>query len=113
MGILRLLVLNSSGVDITGNVVSNNALGVLIRQDTRTSRGIVDDVVVSGNTITMGSGQRTGIGQLQYEQIGSVAFSGNTYTHREASPFLNDGKVQTVTQWQNLGFDTSGAFTKV
>jgi parallel beta-helix repeat protein len=92
-----ILVLNSSGVDITGNTVSNNALGILIRQDTRTSRGIVDDVVISGNTVTMGAGERSGIGQLQYKQIGSVVFSGNTYIHREASPFVLDGRPQTPT----------------
>ncbi len=108
-----ILVLNSFGVDVTGNTVSNNALGILIRQDTRTSRGIVDDVVISGNTVTMGAGQRSGIGQLQYKQIGSVVFSGNTYIHSEASPFVLDGRVQTPTQWRALGFDTAGQFSKV
>ena len=107
------LVLNSFGVDVTGNTVSNNALGILIQQDTTTSRGIVDDVVISGNTVTMGAGQRSGIGQEQYRQIGSVVFSGTTYIHSEASPFVLDGRVQTPTWWRALGFDTAGQFSKV
>lgn len=107
-----ILVLNSSGVDITGNVVTGNALGIMIRQDTRTSRGIVGDVVVSGNTVTLGSGQRTGIGTLSGVGIGSVSFTGNTYTHTESSPFVYDGRIQTVAQWQARGYDTAGSFAK-
>lgn len=107
-----ILVLDSSNVTIDGNTVSNNALGIVVRQDNRTDRGIVANVDVTNNTVVLGSGERSGIGQLHYSNIGPVTFSGNAYTYTEGSPMLYDGRWETVDGWRNRGYDTNGSFSR-
>ncbi|MGF1667031.1 MAG: right-handed parallel beta-helix repeat-containing protein, partial [Acidimicrobiia bacterium] len=109
-----ILVLNSVGVDITGNILDGNALGILLRQDDRTDRGIVGDVSVTGNRVTGGTNSRSGVGSVTIDAglLGVITFQSNTYSYIDERPFTFAGTTYTPTGWQGLGFDTSSSFTR-
>jgi parallel beta-helix repeat protein len=109
-----ILVLNSSSVDITGNSLDRNALGILLRQDDRTDRGIVGDVVVTGNTVVADAASRSGVGSVTIDtaQLGPISFNSNTYSYVDDKPFTFDGTTYTPGEWQGLGYDSGSTFTR-
>ncbi len=106
-------ILNSSNVLVSGNRVVDNWKGILIRQDSRTDRGRVDDVTVRGNTVILAPGTQTGIGSLE-ASIGSVRFEGNRYVvpGSISRPFTYDGQALSWDSWRRRGYDQDGSFER-
>ena len=109
-----ILILDSSEVEVIGNRLEDNALGILLRQDDRTSRGIVGNISVSSNIVVAGAASRSGIGTVTIDigLLGPISFANNTYSSVDDKPFTLNGTTMTPETWVAQGYDSNSTFTK-
>jgi parallel beta-helix repeat protein len=113
-----ILVANSSGVEVVGNVVKNNDGGVIgIQGDRGTGKygpRNVTDLWVHNNTVGYGqgfSGVRLNITNTTVLTSGNNRFDRNAYTvSAVAKPFMWGQGTITTEQWKALGQDPSGSW---
>ena len=113
-----IMVLSSRDVEVSDNQVRNNFLGILARQDSRTSVG-VRNLYVHDNTIEMRDDAKTGLAltgtsNTSYFTSYNNRFRNNDYilhfsSSRKAFKWL--GGDMTASSWKNAGQDTGGTFT--
>ena len=108
-----ILVFNSRDVTVSGNVVSDNAAGVAVRNDHRPPYE-TRNVTVTGNEIRMSTG-RTGLVDTTKNAAlftsHGITFSNNTYVvpHPNARWFeWSDQLGKTFDQWKGYGHDAIG-----
>jgi len=111
-----IYIANSENVEVYDNVLKNNKVGVLARQQ---GRGVnVVNLKVHDNTIikTSGTGYAAGLivesgGDIYFTSKGNK-FQSNTYlldsAYKEAYHWKGD--MRTRTQWVSYGNDTSGTW---
>jgi hypothetical protein len=119
-----IVVFNSAGVQVSQNLLRDNANGVLLREDRRVTRWAADtyrqglphlhDVEVSDNDIAMrqgviGTEVRNGDSIMDWPPS-NARFAGNTYRLDPAGhQFLGAGNHgYTFEQWRGLGNDRDG-----
>jgi len=109
-----ILVLDSNNVQISGNELAGNALGVLVRQDSRDDKPVSGNVTITGNTVVAPASSRTGVGEIpDSHPIGPVTFSNNRYVHVDDRPFTWDGTTYAPSEWQSVrNQDAGSTFTK-
>lgn len=114
-----IYVLSSSDVLVEGNVVEGNGDGIFLRQDRRTSEGLLERVTVRGNHIQMDGGAKTGFAFSARAFSASpaaagIVFEDNTYVldsaDREDPPFQADDARLEIDGWQAAGYDVTGVF---
>jgi parallel beta-helix repeat protein len=105
-----ILVLDSDTVEIARNELDGNALGILVRQDSRDGKPRSGNVTITGNTVVAPAGSRSGVGQIPASHpIGSVTFANNHYTHVDNRPFTWDGTTYTPADWQSVRNQDAGS----
>lgn len=109
-----IYISNSAGVEVYGNTLKNNKVGVLARQ---ADRGVaVQDLYVHDNIVikTSGEGYAMGLivedgGDSYFTSKGNV-FESNSYTLGSAytRPFHWQGGLRRIEAWKSYGNDTNG-----
>ena len=113
-----IMVLSSRDVEVYGNEVRNNFLGILARQDSRTSVG-VRNLYVHDNLVEMRDNAKSGlaldgISNTSYYTSYNNRFRNNDYIiHGSSSKkvFKWLGGDKSASQWKDAGQDTGGSFT--
>jgi parallel beta-helix repeat protein len=107
-----IVIAASNGVEVIGNEVIDNADGIAgIQQDRQDGPGapyLLEDVLVSGNTIRMQEGQ-TGVvedaGTQEVFTDRNIVFEANTYLDISGRRFAWDGRSLDRRGWLALGQD--------
>lgn len=112
-----ILVLSSSEVEVVGNLIDGNALGVVLRQDERVEDGILSDVTVIDNTIRSDGGPAMVMGGspgegFTGEWATGLVIDANHYIlgGGVTVPFRWEGVPATIEEWQTVGNDADGVF---
>jgi trimeric autotransporter adhesin len=112
-----ILVLSSSDTEVVDNVVDDNALGIVLRQDERVTDGILRDVGVHRNSVRTDTGPAMVLGGspgdgFQGEWATGIVFDSNNYVFgpNVESPFRWEGIPVDVEAWQAAGNDPGGRF---
>ncbi len=114
-----IFVLSSSDVLVEDNVVERNANGIFLRQDHRTSEGLLERVVVRGNEVIMGAGAKSGFAFSERAlfvdpSAAQIVFEANRYVLTEGvaeeQPFQADDDRLDVDGWRTSGRDVDGSF---
>lgn len=101
-----ILIANSAGALIEGNIVSGNQSGIAIIHQNRGSYR-AENITVRNNDVSGSgmSGAGQDIGQAGFF-AGRVSFDGNRYTN---SSWIFGGGTLTWDQWRQAGQDASGS----
>lgn len=113
-----IMVLSSRDVEVYGNEVRDNFLGILARQDSRTSVG-VRNLYVHDNLVEMDGDAKSGLAlsgtsNTSYYTSYNNRFRNNDYIiHGSSSKkvFKWLGGDKSASQWKDAGQDTGGSFT--
>ncbi|MGG5819219.1 right-handed parallel beta-helix repeat-containing protein [Falsiroseomonas sp. HW251] len=105
-----IYIFNAQDAEVTGNTVAGNGGGVFVYEEGRGSgtqgTWVTRNVNVHDNTIIADEGP-TGIGGGATND-GSIQFQGNDYNLSGSASFYYGGSI-SASQWQALGYDTSGS----
>jgi parallel beta-helix repeat protein len=116
-----ILVLSSANVTVARNEVKDNADGIVLRQDGRTDLGILADVEVASNLVTLSPGSSVAVSGSLGATLGPswgarVTFRSNHYRFafdpEETPPFRWRSSRLDPLGWRGLGLDTDGTFER-
>lgn len=111
-----ILVSATPDVEVSGNVVTGNAHGIVLLQQNRGSgtygEHLVRNANVHDNQVTMSRGDQGFKGAYQTADFSfnrNNRFEANRYRLAGSAGFVRAGKPQSWTQWRAGGMDTSGS----